>query len=58
LGIFLWGLAALKTGLCRVPDDLTLRHLIGAGALAGIGFTMLIFITNLAFTDAEIIKKL
>jgi NhaA family Na+:H+ antiporter len=36
-------------GLCRLPLDLGWRHVIGAGMLGGIGFTMSIFITNLAF---------
>lgn len=55
LGIILFSLLAVKTGLARLPDDLAFRHLIGAGFLAGIGFTMSIFITNLAFTDPDLI---
>jgi NhaA family Na+:H+ antiporter len=48
---------AVATGLCRLPADLSWRHLIGLGLLAGIGFTMSIFITNLAFTgQPEIIN--
>ena len=42
---------AVATGLCRLPADLAWRHLIGLGLLAGIGFTMSIFITNLAFSN-------
>ncbi len=34
-----------------MPPDLNWRHILGAGALGGIGFTMSIFITNLAFVD-------
>ncbi|MEY4911791.1 MAG: hypothetical protein RL761_1454, partial [Pseudomonadota bacterium] len=37
-------------GLCRLPADLSWWHIVGAGILGGIGFTMSIFITNLAFT--------
>ncbi|HKB84124.1 MAG TPA: Na+/H+ antiporter NhaA [Burkholderiales bacterium] len=40
---------AVAIGLCRLPPDLNWRHVIGAGILGGIGFTMSIFITNLAF---------
>ena len=49
LGVTLICLAAVASGLCRLPADLGWRHIIGAGLLGGIGFTMSIFITNLAF---------
>lgn len=49
LGITLLSFAAVASGLCRLPLDLNWRHLFGAGLLGGIGFTMSIFITNLAF---------
>ncbi|MBX9904721.1 MAG: Na+/H+ antiporter NhaA [Burkholderiales bacterium] len=48
-GVVLFCLVAVATGLCRLPDDLGWRHVLGAGILGGIGFTMSIFITNLAF---------
>ena len=51
-GIVLFSLAAVALGLCRLPLDLAWRHVIGAGLLGGIGFTMSIFITNLAFSGA------
>jgi NhaA family Na+:H+ antiporter len=49
LGIVLASVAAVAVGLCALPEDLTWRHVAGAGLLGGIGFTMSIFITNLAF---------
>lgn len=49
VGIFLFSFAAVTLGLCRLPLDLAWRHIFGAGLLGGIGFTMSIFITNLAF---------
>jgi Na+:H+ antiporter, NhaA family len=49
LGVVLLCYLAVVSGLCRLPGDLTWRHVIGAGMLGGIGFTMSIFITNLAF---------
>lgn len=49
LGIVLACLAAVGAGLCRLPENLGWRHVLGAGFLGGIGFTMSIFITNLAF---------
>lgn len=55
LGIFLLSYLAIKFGLARLPDDVNWMHIVGAGFLGGIGFTMSIFITLLAFADAEII---
>lgn len=49
VGIFLASLLAVKSGICRLPLDLSWQHVFGAGILGGIGFTMSIFITNLAF---------
>jgi len=57
LGITLFSAAAVAMGICRLPLDLTWRHILGAGLLCGVGFTMSIFITNLAFVgDAEMIN--
>lgn len=49
LGITLLSFLAVSIGICRLPLDLNWRHVFGAGLLGGIGFTMSIFITNLAF---------
>lgn len=49
-GIFLFSYAAVALRLCRLPAGLGWRHVVGAGLLGGIGFTMSIFVTNLAFT--------
>ncbi len=57
LGITLLSFAAVAAGLCRLPLDLNWRHVFGAGLLGGIGFTMSIFITNLAFAgEAQVIN--
>lgn len=54
LGVTLLCVAAVASGICRLPPDLSWRHIVGAGILGGIGFTMSIFIANLAFAgDAE-----
>ncbi len=56
VGILLCALLALWLGWCNLPEDLNWRHVLGAGMLGGIGFTMSIFITNLAFsTQPEMI---
>jgi NhaA family Na+:H+ antiporter len=52
LGIFVLSFLAVAVGVCRLPLDLNWKHVFGAGLLAGIGFTMSIFITNLAFTGS------
>ena len=49
LGVMLLCFVAVASGLCRLPPDVNWRHLSGAGILGGIGFTMSIFIANLAF---------
>ena len=51
LGITLAVLAAVVAGVCKLHAPLRLAHVIGAGMLGGIGFTMSIFITNLAFSE-------
>ena len=57
LGIILFCLLAVSLKICRLPAELQWRHLIGAAMLGGIGFTMSIFITNLAFDgQAELIN--
>lgn len=54
LGIFLFSLGAVKARLARLPADLSWKHVLGGGFLGGIGFTMSIFITLLAFADPAI----
>ncbi len=57
VGITLVSFAAISLGICRLPSDLNWKHIFGAGLLGGIGFTMSIFITNLAFAgEAEVIN--
>ncbi|MBC3882772.1 Na+/H+ antiporter NhaA [Undibacterium sp. LX40W] len=50
LGIVLFCILAVKLKWCSLPAELKWQHIIGAGMLGGIGFTMSIFITNLAFS--------
>ncbi len=57
IGIFLLTFIMQKIGLCQLPPDLNWRKIIGVGFLAGIGFTMSIFITLLAFEDEMIINN-
>lgn len=55
VGIIIFSYIAIKTKLGNLPSDINFKHITGAGILAGIGFTMSIFITLLAFDDAAVI---
>ena len=52
IGILLAVWCAVRAGVCTLPEPLRWTHIIGAGMLGGIGFTMSIFITNLAFAGS------
>jgi NhaA family Na+:H+ antiporter len=56
IGIVLFSFVLIKTKLVEVPKGANWMHMIGAGILGGIGFTMAIFVANLAFTDPVIIS--
>lgn len=51
IGIFIFSVLGAAVGLCSLPKEIKKTHLIGVGLLAGIGFTMSIFITLLAFNE-------
>jgi NhaA family Na+:H+ antiporter len=57
LGICLFSMAGAWLGLCALPPDLTWKHVIGAGFLGGIGFTMSIFITLLAYDEITLVNS-
>jgi Na+:H+ antiporter, NhaA family len=44
-------LVAMRLGVGTLPEDMTGRHLWGLGALAGIGFTVALFVTDLAYSS-------
>ncbi len=57
LGIFCFCALAVASRICNLPAGLQWSHIIGAAMLGGIGFTMSIFITNLAFAgQADLIN--
>lgn len=56
LGVVLFSWLAIRMSIANQPDDMNMKQLTGAGILAGIGFTMSIFITVLAFEDPALIK--
>ncbi len=51
VGVILFSFIAVTIGVSALPRGLSWKHVIGVGFLAGIGFTMSIFITLLAYTD-------
>lgn len=55
LGLTLGVFVAVSLGLSRLPPGVTWSHILGIGALAGIGFTVSLFITDLAFTDPAVV---
>lgn len=57
LGITLLSWIAIRAGIAEMPGDLHFKQLAGASFLAGIGFTLSLFIANAAFTDLEILAS-
>ena len=52
IGISAFTLLAVATKIGRLPKGVTPRYVIGAGALGGIGFTVSLFVTELAFGES------
>ncbi len=53
LGVIILSMAVVLLGICKLPSEVTWSHMVGAGLLGGIGFTISIFITNLAFSNQD-----
>ncbi len=51
LGILAFLGIVVKSGLASLPENVNWRHMVGASVLGGVGFTMAIFVANLAYTD-------
>ncbi|WP_427979596.1 Na+/H+ antiporter NhaA [Agarivorans sp.] len=54
VGVFLFSWVAVQLRIAMLPPNLSWRMILGGGMLAGIGFTMALFITNLAYSPAQI----
>jgi NhaA family Na+:H+ antiporter len=54
-GVLLACWLALKAGFARLPTGVTFRHLVVLGTVAGVGFTMALFIAQLAFVDLQLL---
>ena len=55
LGIMIAALIAVKMGIARLPQAVSWRSMAGYGLLAGVGFTMSLFIAMLAFEDPALV---
>ncbi|MCG6947234.1 MAG: Na+/H+ antiporter NhaA [Deltaproteobacteria bacterium] len=56
VGITLFSFLAVKTNIAVLPTGVRWSHIIGAGMLGGIGFTMSLFVSNLSFFSAELLN--
>ena len=57
IGILLFSFVAVKLKICQLAADVNWKHITGAAILGGIGFTMSIFITLLAFDNSETVAN-
>lgn len=57
IGIFLFAWLSVKLRLCELPAGANWLQVFAVGCLGGIGFTMSLFVTNLAFTDPVLINE-
>ena len=57
LGITFFSALAIRLKVASAPEDISMRHLLGVGLLGGIGFTMSIFITFLAFGEGSLAQN-
>ncbi|MEJ2519116.1 MAG: Na+/H+ antiporter NhaA [Desulfuromonadales bacterium] len=57
IGITLVAWLAVKTKMAHLPENTRWREIFGVGILAGIGFTMSMFITNLAYADPLLVAE-
>lgn len=56
VGIFLFSLAAVRSSIAELPLGIKWKQVFALGVIAGIGFTMSIFIDGLAFEDMELVN--
>jgi Na+:H+ antiporter, NhaA family len=56
LGITLFAWLAVRSGVSELPEGIGWRHVYGVGWLAGIGFTMSLFISDLAFSEDSLVE--
>jgi NhaA family Na+:H+ antiporter len=57
IGVFLFSWLAIKTGRAALPTGVSWGQMWGVSCLAGVGFTMSLFISELAFEDPELVSE-
>ena len=57
VGVLFASWIAVRAGIAALPEGVTWRHIHGAGVLAGIGFTMALFVAGLAYTDPDLHRQ-
>jgi NhaA family Na+:H+ antiporter len=57
LGILLFSWLAIRLGIAELPDNVRFVHILGAGILCGIGFTVTLFVTSLAFSNEALVAE-
>ena len=57
IGVFGLTMLMVKTGIAKMPHGATALHIYGISCLAGVGFTMSLFIGGLSFADAEMMNQ-
>jgi NhaA family Na+:H+ antiporter len=57
VGIVLFSWMAVKSGQADLPDGVRWSHIYGGACIAGIGFTMSLFVTELAFRDVTLLAR-
>lgn len=56
VGVTLFSFLAVKTNIAVLPAGVRWSHIIGAGMLGGIGFTMSLFVSNLSFVSPDLLN--
>ena len=56
IGVLLASWLTLRLGLGTLPAGIGARHLVVLGIVAGVGFTMALFIAQLAFSDVDLLR--
>ena len=56
IGVFLATWIGVKSGIARLPENVSWKHIHGVACLTGVGFTMSLFIGSLAFTTVDVMN--